>query len=100
MPDYLVGNTVTVKSYFNKVVIYSNNVWVCEHKKADGLNEISIEITHYLNTLIKKPGAIKNSLALKSIPLLKTIYDSYFITKPKKFIEILVANKEKTQKKF
>lgn len=100
VPDYLVGRKVTVKSYFNKVIIYSNNSWVCEHKKVDGFNEISIDITHYLNTLIKKPGAIKNSLALKSIPKLKTIYDSHFNANPKKFIEILSDNKEKSMEEI
>ena len=100
VPDYLVGRKVTVKSYFNKVVVYSNNSWVCEHKKVEDFNEISIDITHYLNTLIKKPGAIKNSLALKSIPMLKSIYDSHFNTNPKKFIEILRDNKERSMEEI
>lgn len=95
VPEYLVGMKVSVKTYFDRIVIYSNNSKVCEHKKIDGLNEISIDITHYLNSFIRKPGALKNSVALKSLPQLKTIYDKYFNTNPKKFIEILVDNKEK-----
>jgi hypothetical protein len=96
VPEYMIGRTVTVKSYVDKIIVYSNNKTICEHKKIDGLSEISIDITHYLNSLLKKPGAIKNSLALKSIPKLKTIYDSYFNTNPKKFIEILTLHKEKS----
>lgn len=95
VPEYLVGREVSVKSYYDKLMVYSNNVFVCEHKKIDGLNEISIEISHYLKSLFRKPGAIKNSLALKSIPYLKSIYDKYFNTNPKKFIEILAKNNEK-----
>ena len=95
VPEYLVGRQVSVKSYYDKLLIYSNNIFVCEHKKIDGFNEISIDISHYLKSLFKKPGAIKNSLALKSIPALKTIYDRYFNTNPKKFIDILAKNKEK-----
>ena len=95
VPEYLVEKRVSVKSYFDRIVIYANNNRVCEHKKIDGLNELSVDISHYLNSLLRKPGAIKNSVALKTIPKLKTIYDNHFNTNPKKFIEILVENKEK-----
>lgn len=95
VPEYLVDKEVSVKSYFDKIIIYANNSYVCEHKKIDGFNEISIDISHYLKSLFRKPGAIKNSLALKSIPQLKAIYDKYFNTNPKKFIEVLIDNKEK-----
>lgn len=95
VPEYLVEKEVSIKSYFDKIIIYSYNNLVCEHKKIDGLNEISIDITHYLKTLLRKPGAIKNSIALKSIPQLKTIYDKYFTANPKKFIEVLMENKDK-----
>jgi len=96
VPDYLVGKKVTIKNYHDHLRIYSNNLFVYEHKKIDGENEISIDIMHYLKTLNRKPGAIKNSHALKSIPELKTIYDNYFTSKPRKFIEILQQNKSKS----
>lgn len=95
VPEYLVEKSVSVKSYFDRIVIYANNSKVCEHKKIDGSNELSVDISHYLNSLLRKPGAIKNSVALKSIPKLKTIYDNHFNTNPRKFIELLIDNKEK-----
>lgn len=100
VPDYLVGKEVTVKLYYNKIMVYANNSFVCEHKKIDGQEQICIEINHYLKSLQKKPGAVKNSLALKSNPELKSIYDKYFSTNPKKFIEILIENKEKDQEEI
>ena len=100
VPEYLVGMQVSVKSYFDRIVIYANNSKVCEHKKIDGSNEVSIDITHYLNSFLRKPGALKNSVALKSLPQLKTIYDDYFSTNPRKFIEILIENKEKNTKEI
>ena len=96
VPDYLVGREVITRGYVNKVCIYSNNIFVCEHKKVDGVNEISIDIKHYLNSLTKKPGALKNSLALKSIPKLKAIYDNHFNMNPRKFIELMIDNKDKS----
>lgn len=94
VPDYLVGKMLTVKSYVDVVKIYSNHHFVCEHKKKDGVNEISIDINHYLSSLTKKPGAIRNSVALKSLPQLKSIFDTHFTSNPRQFIEILVKNKE------
>ncbi len=64
VPEYLVDKIVTAKVYYDHIVIFANNNYVCEHKKIDGYDEISIDIKHYLNSLTKKPGAIKNSLAL------------------------------------
>lgn len=96
VPDYLVGKTVTSRLYVDKVRIFSNEILVCEHKRKDGANEISIDINHYLSSLAKKPGALRNSLALKSLPQLKTIFDNHFNRDPKKFIDILIENKEKS----
>jgi hypothetical protein len=47
-----------------------------------------------LNTLRKKPGAVNNSVALKSIPRLKAIFDTYYKNQPKKFIERFLENRE------
>ena len=95
VPEYLVGLTVTSKIYYNKILIYSNNEFVCEHKKLDGEKKISADIRHYLKTLTFKPGALKNSYVLKSNPKLKSIFDKYYTNNPRKFIDIIEKNKEK-----
>lgn len=59
VPEYLVGLAVTSKIYYNKILIYSNNELVCEHKKLDGVKKISANIRHYLKTLTFKPGALR-----------------------------------------
>lgn len=96
VPEYLVGLSVTSKIYYNKILIYSNNELVCEHKKLDGNKKISADIRHYLRTLTFKPGALKNSYVLKSNPKLKSIFDKYYTNNPKKFIDIISKNKEKS----
>jgi len=57
---------------------------------------MQVDIYHYLNTLRKKPGAVRNSVALKSIPRLKAIFDTYYALQPRKFIDMFLANKEKS----
>lgn len=44
VPEYLVGFKVISKIYYNKILIYSNNEFVCEHKKIDGIKKISADI--------------------------------------------------------
>lgn len=73
---------------------YYKDSLVAEHKRSYRLHECMIDINHYLTTLKRKPGALKNSLALeKSAPGIKKIYKNYFndnsIIKTKEFIDLL-----------
>lgn len=96
VPDYLVGREVTTRTYPESIKIYSCHKLVCSHKKVDGVEQTSIDIKHYLPSLTKKPGALRNSLALKSIPELKSIYDKHFTKNPRLFIDILTKNQDKS----
>lgn len=92
VPEHLVGKKVIVKKYHEKICIYAQNQHICTHKRAFGSGTMQIDIMHYLNTLHKKPGAVKNSVALKSIPKLKAIFDKYYSKRPKQFIDVFLEN--------
>jgi len=94
VPEYLVGKHVIVKKYHNEIRAYASNEMVAKHKRIFGNGKMQIDIYHYLNTLRKKPGAVRNSVALKSIPRLKAIFDTYYSKQPKKFIELFLEHKE------
>jgi hypothetical protein len=94
VPEHLVGKKVFVKKYHNEIRIYAGNELVAKHKRLLGNGKMQVDIYHYLNTLRKKPGAVRNSVALKSIPKLKAIFDTYYSSQPKKFIELFLENKE------
>lgn len=94
VPEYLVSKQVIVKKYHNEIRVYAGNDMVAQHKRLFGNGRMQIDIYHYLNTLRKKPGAIRNSVALKSIPKLKAIFDTYYQNQPRKFIELFLENKE------
>jgi len=94
VPEHLVGKRVIVKKYHNEIRAYAGNEMVAKHKRLFGNGNMQIDIYHYLNTLHKKPGAVKNSVALKSIPRLKAIFDTYYSKQPRKFIERFLENKE------
>ena len=93
VPEHLVGRDVIVKKYHDEIRVYANCVEVCRHKRIFGFGKMQVDIYHYLNTLLKKPGAVRNSVALKQIPKLKAIFDTFYVNKPKQFIEEFMANK-------
>ena len=93
VPEYLVGKRVIVKKYHNEIRAYVGNDMVAVHKRLFGNGKMQIDIYHYLNTLRKKPGAVSNSVALKSIPRLKAVFDTYYSKQPRKFIELFLENK-------
>jgi hypothetical protein len=93
VPEEYVGMKVIVKKYHDEIRVYHDNTELCRHRRAFGNGKMIVDIMHYLNTFKKKPGAVNNSVALKSIPKLKAIFDTYYSKKPKDFIDILMDNK-------
>jgi transposase len=94
VPEYMVGSKVIVKKYHDEIQIYASNELVCRHKRIFGNGKMQVDIYHYLNTLLKKPGAVRNSVALKSIPRLKAIFDTHYSKHPRRFIEVFLENKD------
>lgn len=93
VPDYLVEKNVLVKIYPNNIDVYYKQDKVATHIRDTGKNKTCIDISHYLDTFLRKPGALRNSTALKSVPELKDIFDKYYKNNPKSFIVKLNENK-------
>lgn len=89
VPDYLVGKKLQIKEYHDYFIVYSNQSFVCQHKKIEGSKEYCLNISHYFKTFRKKPGAIGRSLVLKQNPELYTLYHKHYKENPKDFIDIL-----------
>ena len=91
IPDKFVEKQVLCNIYTNRINIYDDkNNLIATHNKKDGNGECSINIHHYIDTLLKKPKALKNSYALKQAPeILQTIFNKYFITNPRQFLHYL-----------
>lgn len=95
VPEKLTGEEVLIKNYLETVDIYYNHILVCSHIKIDGEKEYQLDIRHYLRTLHKKPGSLKNSQALANNTELKTIYTNYYQKNPREFIHIIEQHKTK-----
>ncbi len=93
VPEELVGKSVHVKKYHDEIRVFYENKEVARHRRAFGNGTCQVNIYHYLNTLEKKPRAVKNSAALRQIPRLKAIFDAHWADKPRRFVEIFIENK-------
>ena len=92
VPDYLVGKKVLTKIYPNNIDVYFKGDLVASHTRCTGKKKMCVDIKHYLSTFYKKPGALRNSQALKAEPELKDIFDIYYKDNPKLFIDTLKNN--------
>ena len=91
VPDSYVGKTVYTNIYLDYLEIYNEKYeHLASHKKRAGKGQYSIDIKHFLPTLLKKPGALLNSLALKQAPkIYQRLLHKYFITNPKDFLKLI-----------
>lgn len=89
VPDSLVDKYVTAKIYPDEIVVYYKEEQIATHRRSPNKKETCVDIRHYLNTFLKKPGALRNSTALKSVPELKSLFDTYFKENPRYFIDLL-----------
>ncbi len=96
VPDTLVGKTVDVRIYTDKIVVYHDGSIVSRHPRSFRPHDWQIDIYHYLRTLKRKPGALRQSTALlQSDTLVKKIYDDYYSSDARTFLEVLEIIYEK-----
>lgn len=96
VPDTLVGRIVTVKIYSEKIVILYNNdkvaVHECIYSQVKGW---SVKLEHSLTTLLRKPGALTGSLALKQMPQkIQALFNKHFTDKARGFAFLLQYAKD------
>jgi transposase len=91
VPDTLVGKIVTVKIYSEKLVVLYNNDKVAVHERIYSRQKgWSVKLEHYLTTLLRKPGALNSSLALKQMPTkIQVLFNKHFTDKERDFVFLL-----------
>ena len=100
VPENYTGKFITAKIYSSEIICFSENDKICVHKicvhkKSYGFGKWIIKIEHYLKTLKRKPGAVRSSVALSQMKEdFQTLYQNYFYSKSRDFIELLIYMKE------
>jgi len=95
VPEKYTGKFINVRISSNKIICFADDSLICKHNKIIGKYQWSMNIDHYLKTLIRKPGAVKGSYAFHQMDEeLKSIYSRYFKEQTKDFIRLLIYIKE------
>ena len=91
VPDHLVGTTVIVQLYSEKVRIYdADHKKMAEHERSYTNGSWTFDINHYIGTLMKKPGALKGSVALRQMPeKMQELFRVHFAENGKDFLKLL-----------
>lgn len=90
VPDHLVGKMVFIKIYSGRIQCFHEEANIAEHDRLIGCHEWRLELSHYLNTLKRKPGALAGSTALaQAQSKIKTFYETYYTKREKDFVDLL-----------
>lgn len=99
VPAMWAGRILTVKAYVDRVEIYGSRQLIATHSRSYLKGEDKYSLGHYLDTLVKKPGALGNARPYQKAGL-PTIYDHYFQElkqrsqyPEKEFVQILLLHR-------
>ena len=65
VPVRLIGKRVRVVLHASQLVVYDQNVEVARHERLIAKGSCRLELDHYLEALIRKPGAFPGATALE-----------------------------------
>ena len=101
VPESCKARSVLLKVYPDKIEMVDSQEVISTHKRIHSKGQYSIEITHYLSTLKRKPGALRNSRAFQTLSTkLRTMYDKYYTKNTREFIEMLFLLKKYEEEKI
>ena len=90
VPDFLVGKMVELRVFAEYIIVYNNHKQTHCHVRSYGAHTWTIKLSDYLDTLLRKPGALKNSVALQQADeYISELYNEYFKGNEKEFVELL-----------
>lgn len=91
VPEELAGKSVVVKMYSEKVVIYDEqHKKVATHERSYKNNTWTVDINHYIGTLMKKTAALEYSEAFHQMPeSMQIIYNKHFKQNGKEFLKLV-----------
>lgn len=96
VPEEFTGKMVEVKLYADRLNIYYQGKPFWSHTRRHTKFKWYLYLGHYVETLLRKPGALKGAQALEQASdSLKSIYAKYFKDSPRQFIELLHYQRDK-----
>ena len=65
VPVRLIGRRVRVLLHASHLVVYDGHAEVARHERLPGKSGVRLDLDHYLEALVRKPGALPGSTALE-----------------------------------
>jgi len=99
VPSKYINCSVWVKKFSESIVAYdttgASKIEIAKHERSYEPKWV-LDLTHYLNILRTKPGALNQSVALQQAPeKIRNLYEKHFKGKERSFIELLIYACEK-----
>jgi hypothetical protein len=90
VPDEYRGKFLTLKVYPDHLEMVNGDTVIASHNRNFGKGEYLFDISHYLKTFRKKPGALPQAKAFHQLHKdIQRIYRQYYLHNPKEFLPIL-----------
>jgi len=101
IPDTYRPRYITLKILVDKIEFLDGNAVIASHCRITEKQKYSLDITHYIKTFHRKPGAFANSKVLaQADELIQNMFNYYYRDDPKKFLPILDLMRETSPEAF
>jgi hypothetical protein len=95
VPEKYCSKTILLKVYSDKIEMLENGSVIAVHNRFFESGNYSLQISHYLEVLNRKPGSIRHSRLLRlQDQTIQNVFEEYYSTNPKDFLPILGLIKE------
>jgi hypothetical protein len=68
VPAQYVGQYLQVRRYVDRILVLHEGQGVASHRRHMGRNQVFTDVTHYLDVLERKPGALRNGRPFQELP--------------------------------
>ncbi len=95
VPDTYRPRQITLKILVDRIALLDGNNVIASHRRLTGKLQYSLDITHYIKTFHRKPGALPNARVLAQVDeLIQDLFNRYYLDDPKGFLPILDLMRE------
>ena len=95
VPDEYRGKFLTLKIFPERLELVNGDQIIASHTRRFGKGDYSLDISHYLKTLRRKPGALPHSKVFHQLhDSIQRVFHQHYLNNPKEFLPILSLARE------
>lgn len=101
VPDTYPGKYITLKYSPDTVELVSGNALLARHERRFGKGELAYDLTHFLKTLSRKPGALPHSRVFRQLDeTIQQLLHHHYAGRHKDFLPILSLFRETSEEEL